>query len=308
LIQEVAKHSFKEKLKIYAITGPVILENCDIFHVQWAKSLESFMFLQEYGIKLMLSLRGAHINYSPIADVSLAESYRRTFPLVNGFHAVSAAIAKESTQYGASPNKIKVIYSGLNTDEFVFRPARNIPGETLKILSIGRPHWKKSYHLALDALSDLLKEGFDFHYTITGGVNEELIFQIHDLNLQRHVTIFENIPINEVKNQIHSHHLLLLPSVEEGIANVVLESMALGTLVLSSDCGGMKEAIEHGRNGFIFENRNREDLKNQLLSISKMREQHVLDILSDARNKIEEKFSDKKMIAGFRELYSREEI
>ena len=45
---------------------------------------------------------------------------------------------------------------------------------------------------------------------------------------------------------------LILPSVEEGISNVVLEAMAIGLPVISSDCGGMKEIINYGRNGFYF--------------------------------------------------------
>ena len=45
---------------------------------------------------------------------------------------------------------------------------------------------------------------------------------------------------------------LILPSVQEGISNVVLESMAIGLPIISSDCGGMKEIINDGRNGFLF--------------------------------------------------------
>ena len=36
---------------------------------------------------------------------------------------------------------------------------------------------------------------------------------------------------------------LILPSVQEGISNVVLESMAIGLPIISSDCGGMKKVL-----------------------------------------------------------------
>ena len=49
---------------------------------------------------------------------------------------------------------------------------------------------------------------------------------------------------------------LILPSVQEGISNVVLESMYIGLPVVTSDCGGMKEVISYGKNGFYFSARN----------------------------------------------------
>ena len=76
--------SFRKKFKLWARYLPVILNLPDIFHIQWAKSLNDWMFLKsKFGVKIILSLRGAHINYSPIADVNLATSYRKNFPLTD---------------------------------------------------------------------------------------------------------------------------------------------------------------------------------------------------------------------------------
>ena len=63
----------------------------------------------------------------------------------------------------------------------------------------------------------------------------------------------------------------LLPSITEGIANVVLEAMFLQLPVISSDCGGMKELIKNGYNGFLFNNRdhiNLVEVLNYFLNIS----------------------------------------
>ena len=60
---------------------------------------------------------------------------------------------------------------------------------------------------------------------------------------------------------------LILPSVQEGISNVVLESMAIGLPVISSDCGGMKEIINYGRNGFYFPSRDSVALEKLLLKV-----------------------------------------
>ena len=57
---------------------------------------ELFEFLDS---KFILSLRGAHINYSPLADSSLAQTYSRLFPKIHAFHAVSKAIMDLNVRY-----------------------------------------------------------------------------------------------------------------------------------------------------------------------------------------------------------------
>src|SRR6056300_1746213 len=57
--------STKSLLKTYLITYQLLKHKCEVFHIQWAKDLENWIFLKEFGIKVVLSLRGAHINYSP---------------------------------------------------------------------------------------------------------------------------------------------------------------------------------------------------------------------------------------------------
>ncbi|MDM6921305.1 hypothetical protein QUG63_29270, partial [Klebsiella michiganensis] len=142
-------------------------------HVQWAKDISHFLWVKEFGIKLVLSLRGAHINYSPITVPGLAEQFKKAFPLVDAFHGVSKAICEEATKYGADHARCQVVYSGLNLTDFPFHSDKYkvnfSPSNPLKIISVGRSHWIKGYHLALDALSDLKQEkSFSFHYTIIG--------------------------------------------------------------------------------------------------------------------------------------------
>ena len=303
VISKLDKTNWKEKLKTFAIVGPLVKHKCELFHVQWAKDLDNWIFLKELGIKVVLSLRGAHINYSPIANSDLALAYTKTFPEVNGFHAVSYAIGKVAQEYGAVEKKIKVIYSGLDLTDFQYHRKSNFGGATLKIISIGRPHWIKGYHLALDALHRLNQLNLDWIYTIVGGIDEELLFQIHQLGIKDKVLVKSRFTLAEIKTILLEHDVLLLPSVEEGIANVVLEAMALGTLVLSSDCGGMTELINHGSNGFIFKNRNIEHLTKTLELISKLELAEVNKITSNARETIEKQHNQDQMVQGFKQLY-----
>lgn len=79
--------------------------------------------------------------------------------------------------------------------------------------------------------------------------------------------------------------------------------MALGTLVLSSDCGGMTELIDHGSNGFIFKNRNIELLTGTLELISKLDLTEVNKITSNARETMVKQQNQDQMVQGFKQLY-----
>ncbi|MCB9276519.1 MAG: glycosyltransferase [Lewinellaceae bacterium] len=108
---------------------------------------------------------------------------------------------------------------------------------------------EKGYHYALDALRFLLHKGYNIHYTIiAGGLSEEIHYQIKYLQLEDYTSIIPGLPQTEVFKKMAEADIFLLPSVEEGIANVVLEAMVIGLPVVSSDCGGMAEVVEDGVN------------------------------------------------------------
>jgi len=284
-------------------TAPIIFHKPDIFHIQWAKSLDDWMFLKDYGIKIVVSLRGAHINYSPIADEDLARMYRRNFPKVDAFHAVSEAIAVEAGKYGCPPGKTKVIYSGLDPEALKFSPCNNPIKGDFKIISIGRPHWIKGYSYSIDACKLLADTNFQFAYTIIGGVSEELQFQVHQLGLEDQVRLLPSLPLDDTMRMLADSDVLLLSSLEEGIANVVLEAMAVGVPVISTRCGGMEEAIKHNVNGFLVCTRSPSQIAESVIRISQIDCSDKLKIVREARSTVEKKFSKDQMVINMLELY-----
>ncbi len=303
-LDEIIKNSTNRILKYKSKYYPVLYHQPDIFHIQWAKGCEEWIWVQNFEMKLIVSLRGNHINIAPLADETLIASYQNSFPKVNGFHAVSKAIANEAQKYGANQNSIKVIYSGLDLMKFPFKLDTN-SNSTFKIISVGRLHWLKGYRYGIQAAANLKTANFNFHYTIIGIENdEELLFQRHQLDLENEITFIKHQPFKEIIKEIQSSDLLFLPSVEEGIANVVLEAMALGTLVLTTDCGGMKEVIIDGENGFIVPSRNVKLMSEKIKFISQIDETEKLRIKKNARKTIENRFSSKQMIEGMVGLYN----
>jgi colanic acid/amylovoran biosynthesis glycosyltransferase len=113
-----------------------------------------------------------------------------------------------------------------------------------------------------------------------------------------------NKPYHEVQSQIKEADLLLLPSLKEGLANVVLEAMALGTLVLSTDCGGMSEVIKNGVNGFVVPIRDIKALADKIVEISKLDAYEAEQLRYNAHQTIMKRHTQEQMVQEMIELYN----
>jgi glycosyltransferase involved in cell wall biosynthesis len=298
---------FSKKLKQdQAAFYPILWKRPDVLHVQWSASVEQFSWVQAFGIKLVVSFRGAHINYSPLADLKLADTYRQLFPKVEGFHGVSHAICKEAARYGASMDKCRVVYSGFDLTGFPKpTPKMTLSKATLKIVSVGRAHWKKGYHYALDAIKILQERGITVTYHIVGvGLDEELTFQRADLGLLEAVVFGSKLPFQQVLETVRQADVFLLPSVEEGIANVVIEAMLLGTPVITTNCGGMEELVTDGKTGFVVPVRNPEAIADAIIRYQQLSLEKVNHMSAAAYDKACAQHSESQMVDGMLQLYT----
>lgn len=54
--------------------------------------------------------------------------------------------------------------------------------------------------------------------------------------------------------------VLVMPSLQDNLPNVVLECLACGTPVVCFDAGGLKDMVRHGENGYVARHKNTDDL------------------------------------------------
>jgi colanic acid/amylovoran biosynthesis glycosyltransferase len=105
-----------------------------------------------------------------------------------------------------------------------------------------------------------------------------------------------------------SSHLLLHPSEtlpnqdQEGVPNSVLEAMATGLPVVATRHGGIPEAVEHGRNGFLANEEDHTGLANAMEQIT--RSPGLLrDMGLRARDMVAERFAQKAQINQLESFY-----
>ena len=156
----------------------------------------------------------------------------------------------------------------------------------------------------MDALRGLKEQGIPFSYTIISAEgNEELTFLRQQMNLTEEVELLGKVPFEQVKERIRQADVLLLPSVEEGIANVVLESMFLGTLVVTTDCGGMVESVEHGHSGLVVPVRNTNAMTSALVQVAAMAQDDRQIMIEHAFEKVSAQHNEEKMVNDMVSLY-----
>jgi glycosyltransferase involved in cell wall biosynthesis len=124
--------------------------------------------------------------------------------------------------------------------------------DKMNILFISRIDSKKGLDLLIKALADV---SFDFSLTIAGNGSETYINALKALAAKMniaHKIIWYGFANDEQKMKLYvDHDLMVLPSHNENFANVVIESLALGTPVLISDKVGLYRFVEKHHLGWI---------------------------------------------------------
>jgi len=138
----------------------------------------------------------------------------------------------------------------------------------INILYAGRLECNKGLQFLLEALAGITS--FTFTLTIAGDgpYKNELDKISKKLNLDGRMQFTGNIPFGDDLFRLYEQSdIFILPSMSEGLPQVVLEAMAKGVLVLASRTGGIADIIEHGKNGFLFDAANRMALYSLLESL-----------------------------------------
>lgn len=96
---------------------------------------------------------------------------------------------------------------------------------------------------------------------------------------------------------------VLLPSMEEGLPNVAVESSAMGRIVIGSNVGGIPEVVEDQNSGFIFDAGNEMDLAQKLTQAARLTKEKRTELSENARRRIEESFDAVQYGAKYHRLY-----
>ncbi|MBW1971452.1 MAG: glycosyltransferase [Deltaproteobacteria bacterium] len=207
--------------------------------------------------------------------------------------------------------KISVIPNGVDT--YLFSPKeKNFVRKDLKlqmesfiILFIGGLIPVKGLFNLVKAAC-ILKEYKDKLYFIIIGEGEEkskLIKIANDLEVLDFFFFAGQKAHEEIPLWMNASDLFVLPSLSEGLPNVVLEALSTGLPVIASNVGGINEVITEEVNGLLFKPGDPEDLAKAILRVVK-NPSLFNNMKKNARESIK-KLDSMKQIDKIRDLYRR---
>ena len=144
--------------------------------------------------------------------------------------------------FGIDEAKMKVLYNALNLDEITQKSQENINYEKPFFLSVGRLDAGKNHELLIRAYSKLKNCDKDLLILGDGLLREHLQSVINELNLASRVKLlgFDNNPYKYMSKC----YAFVFVSLFEGFSNALIEALACGKLVISSDHqSGARELI-----------------------------------------------------------------
>ena len=184
---------------------------------------------------------------------------------VSRFIAVSKFIKEDLITCGISPDKIEVIYNGVEVLPEVQKSIAHSGVLTIGI--VGQVIERKGHVVLLQALNLLTKKGLDIQLMIAGNGDlnfiEKLKILIADFNLTQKIEWrgFKTA-LNEIYDGID---VLIAPTVSaEPFGLIAIEANMFGIPVIVSNSGGFKETVTNGENGFLTEPENEEQLAGKI--------------------------------------------
>ena len=147
------------------------------------------------------------------------------------------------------------------------RAMLNIKNDKLIIVACGRLSWIKGWNLILNAVDILKKRGMDFQLVFVGDGEDraKVLNKAQKLGIGRSVRITGFIPHAEVNIYLNAADLCVSASHREGWSLAMLEILACGKPLVSTDVSGAKDMIRQGENGFVVEERNPKLLADAIL-------------------------------------------
>ena len=253
---------------------------------------------------VMLGARGAF--YRKL-DLFLMKRFDHLF-------AVSKATQDEMVEAGIRESKITVIHNGIDTkmwcpsevretlrDELLIAPTTPIVGY------VGRIMPEKDLETWLRAAALVSVKHPETRYVLVGEGRDGTT--LHDLqSLATSLGIGDKVLFPGYRRNLlpvyASFDIFVMSSLREGLPNSILEAMAIGCPVVTTDVAGAKELVVDQETGFVVPQQAHEDLGHCITTLLDDKERRLY-MGQAGRRRVEDKFSFSQRLRCIEQYYEQ---
>lgn len=188
-----------------------------------------------------------------------------------------------------SQRVVQIAGSGVNLDRFAALPLINGP---MRFLMIARLLVEKGVREYINAAALVRQIRPDLSFHLVGPFEdhpsavsrEEVQSAVHKGDLIYHGAT------SDVRPFLADCHVFVLPSYREGTPRTVLEAMAVGRPVITTNAPGCRETVISGENGFLVESQQVQPLVDAMLLIAELPSEEIRRMAVRSRAQVEARF------------------
>lgn len=163
------------------------------------------------------------------------------------FVAVSDATRQSLLDSGISKERIEMIYNGINYKDFP-----NHKGSASKspftFLYFGRAGIAKGLDILIPSFANFISNETDARLILIlpkedNPIVRKVMEMISSYELSSSIIIKNDLSYSDLKNEISTSDAVVIPSYSEGFCFAAIETMAIGTPIISSGLGALKEVV-----------------------------------------------------------------
>lgn len=234
---------------------------------------------KEFGLPLVVSLRGSDINVHPFESQLNFDLTNRVISEADRVIAVSYALKAKAEEISLPSQQIEVIYNGCDTGRFLFdkavraslRRKLGIPIESIVYIFVGHLVKEKGVFELVRGFNLVASRQSESYLVLVGQGKDEglLAEEISRVSLGHRIFLMGPQPYEEISGWLSMADVLVHPSWREGLPNVVVEAMACERPVVGSKTGGIPEAVENGKSGILVEPKSPVELAEAMEELAK---------------------------------------
>lgn len=287
---------------------PLIRLSPDVIHFEFGSLAVGRTHLKHLlDTKLSASFRGYDLNY---IGLDQPDHYRQVWKSIDAAHFLGEDLWRRAQIRGA-PGELRhaLIPPAVDVAAFPQAPTRTTAqlgtqSRPLRLLSVGRLHWKKGYEYTLQAVKTLVDQGIHCQYRIIGDGERQaaLYFARHQMGLAQIVEFLGGLPHTQVIEQLSWADVFLHGAVSEGFCNAVLEAQVMNLPVVCSDADGLRENVADDVTGFVVPRRDSDAMAEMLALLAE--DGNLRQQMGQAgRRRVEQHFNLEQQLDTFEVFY-----